>query len=157
MTVPVSVAVPEDVGEPGRDTRPDVAQQSPTPARRPHQPLGRDTGAVEERRQLRARLVVAHHADGHRVRSQRAHIVSGIGATTQPYLAVREAKDEDGSLARDARGFAVEVLIGDEVAHDDDAPTSQPRHHVQDRPGWEHHARRRASAQSTASSRSSAT
>ena len=57
--------------------------------------------------------------------AERVDVVGGVGGAAEPHLALGEAQDEDRRLARDARGLAVEVLVGDEVADDHDAPAGK--------------------------------
>ena len=78
--------------------------------------VGAHARLVEERVHLVAGAVLpeqAHRQDGG---AERVHVVGRVGRAAQPHLAVGEAQDQDGRLARDARGLAVEVLVGDEVA-----------------------------------------
>ena len=121
---------------------------------RHHDAVGRDPRAREETGQLLAGLVAPDdtHRRGHR--SQGVDIVGGIGGPAQPHLAVREAEDEDGRFARDARGLPVKILVGDDVAHHDDALARQGGNQLAQPSQGKH---QRASAHSTASRRSSAT
>src|SRR3989442_14470640 len=84
-------------------------------------------------------------------------VVGGVRGAAQSDLSVREAEDEDGRLPGDARGLAVEVFVGDEVADDDDPLAGESRDERTEPLHREHGMSSLPSAHRTASKRSSAT
>jgi hypothetical protein len=113
---------------------------------------------VEQAQQLVARRVAADHADRNHPRAQRVDVVGGVGGAAQQHLALGEAQDEHRRLAGDADRLAEQVLVGDQIADHHDRATAKPVDALaQASRGGRHAATRRVSAQSTASSRSTAT
>ena len=110
---------------------------------------------MEEGAQLLAGAVAADHADRNDPRAERGHVVRGVGGTAEPHVTLGESENDDGCLARDPSRLADEVLVGDDVADDDDRPLGKGLGNGQ-QPRCRHR-HRRSIVHCTASSRSSAT
>ena len=126
-------------------------------ARLRHQAVGRHAGGVKERLQLLPRPVAPDHADRDDARAERVDVVRRIRRAAQQHLALDKSQDQDGRLARDPRRLAEEILVGDEVADDDDRARAEGVDRGAHPARRRAHAERPASTQSTASSRSFAT
>ncbi len=110
---------------------------------------------MQEPEQLVAGGVAADDADGDDPRAQRMHVMGRVGGAAEEHLALRVPQDEDRRLARDPRGLAEQVLVGDEVTDDHDGAIAEARDGlVQAVTGIAHAATCLASAHSTASRRS---
>src|SRR5258707_659048 len=79
--------------------------------------VGAHARLTEERVHLVARGVLPEQTHRQHGGAERVDVVGRVGGAAEPHLAIGEAQDEDRGLAGDARGLAVEIFVGDEIAH----------------------------------------
>ena len=91
------------------------------------------------------------------LRAERMDVVGRVGRAPEEDLPLREAQDQNGRLARDPRRLAEEVLVEDQIADDDDAPSGEAVDRLAHGRGRGAHCPRLWIAHSAAPSRSSAT
>ena len=75
-----------------------------------------DPLAAEEIEEFAAAFVVADYADWQDARAQFREVVHGVGCAAGVTLALAMAEDQDGGFAGDARDFAGDEFVEDEVA-----------------------------------------
>ena len=87
--------------------------------------VGRDPRRAEERQQLLAGAVPSDRADRRHARAERVGVVRRVRRAAEEDLALGESQDEHRRLTRDPDRLAEEILVEDQIADDDHAPTGE--------------------------------
>ena len=87
--------------------------------RRPHDPVPSHT-ARQRREQAPAGFVAAGETDERRAAAEACGVVRGVPRAARQHLGRVVLEDQDRRLARDARDAAVDELVGEQIAENDD-------------------------------------